>query len=108
MMSAIKKELEPLGVVVPAADKSGVGGGYFLWLTLPEDLDAELVARKALDDESLVLPSGSTFQVHGDTSNRLNMFRNNFRLCFAWAEEELLAEGIRRLASVIRKIQNDQ
>ena len=108
MMSAIKKELEPLGVVVPAPDKSGVGGGYFLWLTLPRDMDAELVARKALDDESLILPPGSTFQVHGDTSNRLNVFRNDFRLCFAWAEEELLAEGIRRLASVIRKIQNDQ
>ena len=108
MMSAIREELIPLGVVVPAADKSGIGGGYFLWLTLPTGMDAELVARKALDDEMLVLPPGSTFQVHGDTRNSQNVFRNDFRLCFAWAQEELLAEGIQRLARVIRKIQNDQ
>ena len=44
MMSAIREELIPLGVVVPAPDKSGIEGGYFLWLTLPRDMDAERVA----------------------------------------------------------------
>lgn len=108
LMSAVKEELIPLGVVVPAPDISGIGGGYFVWLTLPRGIDAELVARKASEEEALVLPPGSTFQVHGDTLDSQNVFRNDFRLCFAWAEEKLLAEGIKRLARVIRQIQNDQ
>ena len=108
LMSAVEEYLVPLGVVVPAPDKSGIGGGYFVWLKLPSGIDAELVARKASDEEALILPPGSTFQVHGDTRNNQNVFRNDFRLCFAWAEEKLLAEGIKRLASVIRRIQNDQ
>ena len=93
---------------MPASDKSGIGGGYFVWLTLPRGIDAELVARKASDEEMLILPPGSTFQVHGDTLESQNMFRNDFRLCFAWVEEEFLTEGVKRLASVIRRIQNDQ
>ena len=30
------------------------------------------------------------------------------RLCFAWEDEELLAEGIERLARVIRTLQSEQ
>lgn len=108
LMSAVKEELIPLGVVVPAPDISGIVGGYFVWLTLPRGIDAELVARKASEEEALILPPGPTFQVHGDTLDSQNVFTNDFRLCFAWAEEKLLAEGIKRLARVIRQIQNDQ
>ena len=39
------------------------------------------------------------------TRNSQNVFRNEFRLSFAWAEDELLTEGITRVARVIRKIQ---
>lgn len=108
LMSAVKEELVPLGVVVPAPDQSGIGGGYFVWLTLPGGIDAELVARKASDEEMLILPPGSTFRVYGDTLESPNVFKSDLRLCFAWVEEELLAEGIKRLASVIRRIQNNQ
>lgn len=62
LMSAVVEYLVPLGVVVPAPDTSGIGGGYFVWLKLPSGIDAELVARKASDEEALVLPPGSTFQ----------------------------------------------
>ena len=62
LMSTIDEELVPLGVVVPAPDRSGIGGGYFVWLTLPRGMDAELVVGKASDEETLVLPPGSTFQ----------------------------------------------
>ena len=93
---------------MPAPDISGIVGGYFVWLTLPRGIDAELVARKASEEEALILPPGPTFQVHGDTLDSQNVFTNDFRLCFAWAEEKLLAEGIKRLARVIRQIQNDQ
>ena len=106
-MSAVKEDLIPLGVVVPASDISGIGGGYFVWLTLPRGIDADVVAQKASDEETLILPPGSSFQVHGDKSTSHNVFRNTFRLCFAWAEEEHLAEGVKRLANVIRKIQKD-
>ena len=56
---------------------------YFLWLMLPTNLDVKPVVQKALDDKMLILPPESTFRLHSDTLNGQNVFRNDFRLCFA-------------------------
>ena len=63
-MTAIQEELMPLSVVVPASDENGIEGGYFLSLT-----HAELAAGKALDEDPLVLPLGSKFQVQSMASD---------------------------------------
>lgn len=59
LMSAVKEERIPLGVVVPPPEVSGIGGDYFVWLTLTRGIDAEVMARKASDEEALALPPGS-------------------------------------------------
>jgi hypothetical protein len=46
-------------------------------------------------------------QVPGDTEHAGTHF-NAVRVCFAWEEEEMLDEGIERLARVIRTLLKEQ
>lgn len=86
---------------MPQADRN-VAGGYFLWLTLPNNLSAQDIAKRALHEEGLVIGPGPLFEVQGDESSK-GSFDSDLRLSFAWADEDLLAEGIHRLASVIKR-----
>ncbi|THV48237.1 hypothetical protein BGAL_0260g00070 [Botrytis galanthina] len=105
MMSAIKRELDPLGVTVENTGmKSGertVFGGYFIWLNLPGEIDGDLVAQMALEDENLVVAKGSIFEVQGDESVKLS---RGLRLCFSWEEPNDLEEGTVRLGRVVKKV----
>ncbi|PYH99441.1 PLP-dependent transferase [Aspergillus ellipticus CBS 707.79] len=102
MMAAIHEHLLPLGVTLrPAPD---VAGGYFVWLRLPAPLRASELAPIALREESLIVAAGDVFRVQGDPATDKNEFDDGVRLCLAWEEEDRLEEGVRRLASVIRKV----
>lgn len=104
MISAIEVNLLPLGVKIPQPDRDVVGG-YFIWLTLPSSLRGAAVAQRAKKEENLIVAQGELFEVPGDTDHA--SFPHDLRLCFAWEDEDKLAEGIQRLASVIRNMQND-
>jgi len=104
MISAIETNLLPLGVKISQPDRDVVGG-YFIWLTLPSSLRGAAVAQRAKEEENLIVAQGELFEVPGDTDHA--SFPHDLRLCFAWEDEDKLAEGIRRLASVIRNMQND-
>lgn len=77
-------------------------GGYFVWLTLPAPLKGQDVVRRAGEEENLIIPEGSIFGVRGDSRPDLD---DKVRLCFAWEAEDMLVEGIRRLAKVVEQIQ---
>jgi DNA-binding transcriptional MocR family regulator len=97
MMGVIEKELAGLGV--EAVKGEDMFGGYFFWLVLPEGMDGEVVTDVALRKENLIVAPGKIFEVVGDESVKLE---RGLRLCFSWEEEEDLAEGVRRLARVVR------
>ena len=101
MMNALHEHVVPLGVTMPQADRD-VAGGYFIWLTLPGGLNSDLITKKALDEEGLVIASGTAFRVQGDPASE-GLFIHEIRLCFSWAEEDLIEEGIQRLARVIKR-----
>lgn len=105
-VEAIHHDLHRHGVSVRQTGlvDGGVYGGYFVWLTLPDGVSAELVAELCLE-ENLVIGSGSMFAVHGD-EHSVNLDRY-LRLTFSYVEEEDLALGVKRLASVLRKILED-
>jgi 2-aminoadipate transaminase len=70
-------------------------GGFFLWATLPEgQTDTELLAR-ALEAQ-LVFVIGSAFYVDGTGHDKV-------RLSFSAPTEDRIAEGVRRLASVLQE-----
>lgn len=68
-------------------------GGYYLWTQLPEKRDAEALLREATAHGVGFLP--------GVRSSSTGGYRDRMRLCFAYYPPEILAEGVRRLASVV-------
>jgi 2-aminoadipate transaminase len=64
-------------------------GGFFLWLTLPEDVDATALSAAALRAGVAVLP-GPAFSPSG-------RFGNCLRICFTFPSLDELDEGVARL-----------
>jgi DNA-binding transcriptional MocR family regulator len=114
MLREIGRELVPLGVRVwggngvdgacgeGGLERGEVYGGYFVWLTLPGGLDAEVVAERARVEEELVIAPGRIFEVAGD--EEAARFPRNVRLSFSWVDEEDIVEGVRRLGRVLRRM----
>lgn len=99
MIAAIQQHLVPLGVQLPQSDRQVIGG-YFLWLALPPSLNGTILAQRAKEQENLIVAHGELFEVPGDTDAA--PFPHAVRLSFAWEDEDQLAEGIARLAVVVR------
>jgi 2-aminoadipate transaminase len=70
-------------------------GGFFVWLTLPEGLDAKAMAPRAIADRVAYVP-GTGFYADGGG-------RRNMRLSYCFPEPHRIREGVRRLAAVVEK-----
>jgi 2-aminoadipate transaminase len=92
MVAAFRRELPEATFDVPE-------GGYYVWLTLPEDVDCDLLVRTAIDGGITVLP-GSKFFARSDVPNP----KNHARVAFSHATVEEIDDGIRRLATAYRAI----
>lgn len=68
-------------------------GGMFVWLTLPEELDADALLPSAVEQGVAYVP-GSTFYAD-------NPRANTARLAFVTLTEDEISEGLRRLAAVL-------
>ncbi|MFB0566339.1 MAG: PLP-dependent aminotransferase family protein [Candidatus Aminicenantaceae bacterium] len=71
------------------------GGGLFLWVTLPEHLDAGALFPKAVD-KKVAYVMGSAF--HCDRSGK-----NTMRLNFSFPSEEQIDKGIERLSGLVKE-----
>jgi DNA-binding transcriptional MocR family regulator len=71
-------------------------GGLFLWLRLPESLDAKDVLREALKEKVAFLSGSACF---ADGAGR-----NTARFNFSNADVERIQEGIRRLGNVLHRM----
>ncbi len=85
--------VEALGEHLPEASFSTPQGGYFIWVRLPEGLDAEQVA-KASGEHGVSFVPGSSFGGAGCDPY--------VRLAFSSPPVEQLGEGVRRLAAACR------
>jgi len=70
-------------------------GGMFIWVTLPEDYDAQVLLGEAIARKVAFVP-GASFHVDGRGANTL-------RLNFTNATPERIREGIARLGCVLRE-----
>jgi len=108
LLEAVSKHLMPLGVELPYvnATLSGrqVAGGYFMWLRLPSSLSADLVTQLAQDHENLIVSPEKLCRVPLKTGMPQSSHDRHIRLCFAWEDETMLGEGVRRLASIISRM----
>ncbi len=71
-------------------------GGFFIWLSLPENVFAQEVKRLALQEGVLVSAGEGFFVNPGDG-------KHNLRLAYSCAKPEEIKAGIRILAQVIEK-----
>lgn len=107
MMRAIRQYLEPCGVIVASNgdyEGRGIAGGYFVFVRLPQYGSTQDAARVALEDYDLRVAPGIIFSVPDDPSSHeraTSTYGSSVRLCWAWNEESVLVEGIRRLACVL-------
>lgn len=74
-------------------------GGFFLWVTLPEDVDTQHLFEVALAEGVAFIP-GAAFSPSG-------RFGNALRLCFASTAPERTAVGVRRLRTAIDRVRAD-
>jgi len=70
-------------------------GGLFLWVTLPEPMDATEILQAAIAENVAFVPGAAFF---ADGSGR-----NTFRLNFSNASPARIKEGIRRLGTVLER-----
>jgi 2-aminoadipate transaminase len=68
-------------------------GGMFLWIRLPEDIDADEMFKEAIE-RNVAYVIGSAFHPNGGGHNTL-------RLNFSYPSEEEIRKGIRRLAGLV-------
>ncbi len=93
MLAALAAEL-PEGVRWTDPD-----GGFFVWVTLPEGIDTYPLLHRAIDAGVVFIP-GAAFTPSDEPSNKL-------RLAFSAVSPEDIAEGIRRLAPILRSAMSE-
>jgi 2-aminoadipate transaminase len=70
-------------------------GGFYVWVTLPGDLDSKVLLPRAVTARVAFVP-GTAF--YADDQGR-----NNLRLSYCYPEPDRIREGVRRLATVLEE-----
>ncbi len=88
--------LEALGQLMPAGTTwTRPRGGFYVWMTLPEGIDAKIMQPRAIHARVAYVP-GIGFYADGQGSRDL-------RLSYCFPEPVVIQEGVRRLAGVIEE-----
>jgi 2-aminoadipate transaminase len=89
MLDALKKHM-PSGVTWTEPK-----GGFYVWVTLPESIDATAVFNEAIKQRAAFV-IGNAFDPHG-------VKNNCFRLAFSHTPEGSIAEGVRIIAEAVKR-----
>jgi 2-aminoadipate transaminase len=92
MVAALRRELPEVTMAVPE-------GGYYLWLTLPEEMSGDQLARAA-SDAGLTVLAGSRFFARHDVDHP----KNHVRIAYSHATAQEIEDGIRRLSAAFRAV----
>jgi 2-aminoadipate transaminase len=95
MVAALRRELPDATFDVPH-------GGYYVWLTLPDGVDGDRLARAASECGVTVL-AGSKFFAIADVPHP----KNHLRIAYSHATPDEVDDGIRRLATAYRTMTAD-
>jgi 2-aminoadipate transaminase len=95
MEAALRRELQDL-VSWPAPK-----GGFFLWLTLPPEIDADAMIARAVE-HGVIYVAGEAFFVDAGSPSATGPRANTMRLSFSAPTPERIDEGVARLAATMR------
>lgn len=79
----------------PGAHWTRPAGGFYVWLTLPEGLDAKAMLPRAVTNRVAYVP-GTAFYADGFGSRSM-------RLSYCYPSPDRIREGVRRLAQVVEQ-----
>ena len=85
--------LTALDDYLPDLSWTNPSGGFYVWVTLPENLDSKSMLPRAVKELVAYTP-GTAFYADGSG-------RNKMRLSFCYPTPDFIREGIRRLSTVI-------
>lgn len=85
--------LDALADMLPSARWTTPKGGFYVWVTLPEGLDATAMLPRAVTERVAYVP-GTAFYADGQG-------RRNLRISYCYPTSERIREGVRRLAGVV-------
>ena len=88
MLTALKAHM-PSGVRCTRPE-----GGLFVWVTLPEGVNGADLLRQAIEEVKVAFVPGGAFFADGSGANTI-------RLSYSLPEPGEIAEGVRRLASLL-------
>ena len=86
--------IESLGALLPQASWTHPEGGFYVWLTLPDGLNAKAMLPRAITERVAYVP-GTAFFADG-TGHR------HVRLSYCYPDPDRIREGVRRFASVVQ------
>ncbi|MGH3188793.1 MAG: PLP-dependent aminotransferase family protein [Streptosporangiaceae bacterium] len=81
------------GMMPPGCHWTRPAGGFYVWLRLPDGIDAKAMLPRAISSRVAYVP-GTGFYADGSGGQYA-------RLCYSLPAPDRIAEGVRRLASVI-------
>ncbi|KAH8172807.1 aminotransferase class I and II domain-containing protein [Sarocladium implicatum] len=116
MIESITKHMLPLGATIdiPISKTDleagpAMAGGFFIYLNLPCGAETvQQVSRVAMEEYNLKVAAGNMMVVAGDAGSikrAQTTFGRGVRLCWAWHEEDVIDEGIQRLAAAYSQVQ---
>ncbi|WP_423921025.1 PLP-dependent aminotransferase family protein [Frigoribacterium sp. 2-23] len=85
--------LSALGEHLPSLSWTKPNGGFFVWLSLPEELDSKAMLPRAVKELVAYTP-GTAFFADGGGAHHI-------RLSFCYPQPEMIKVGVGRLANVI-------
>jgi len=91
MLGALEAEMQGLGV-----EWNSPSGGMFLWLRLPEGMDAIELLPRAVEHGVAFVPGSAFYADHADP--------RTLRLSFVTVSEEQICIGIKALARAVRSM----
>jgi 2-aminoadipate transaminase len=90
MVAAIRRQLPGVSLLIPQ-------GGYYVWLTLPESVDGDVLASRAARDGVILIP-GSKFFAGGKAP------KNHVRLAYSHATPAEIDAGLERIGKIYRSM----
>lgn len=70
-------------------------GGYFVWITLPENTDSVDFIKFCVENYKIVFIQGNRF-------SKQNLFKNNVRITFAFHEADIIREALEKFCEAIQ------
>jgi DNA-binding transcriptional MocR family regulator len=86
--------IESLEALLPQATWTHPDGGFYVWVTLPEGVNAKAMLPRAVTERVAYVP-GTAFFADG-TGQR------NVRLSYCYPDPDRIREGVRRFAAVVQ------